>query len=101
MSLTLIENKLDKPEPSKVALIDSDEDGKGTIEIWEVDGEAFDQKVAYTYPTEPEEWQEIADWVKENGKQTQTIEVDYSINLGILLEDYGSHLSLVHLARGL
>ena len=70
-----------KPGPIKVALINSDENGKGTLEIWEVDGEAFDQKVAYTYPTEPEEWEEIAYWVKENGKQTQIVEVDYSIQI--------------------
>ena len=90
-----------KPGPIKVAIIDQDENGKGTIDLWEVDGEKFDQEVTFIYPTSDEDWITVKKWVEENGKKIQTIEVDYSINLCLLLEDYGSHLSLVHLARGL
>jgi len=73
--------------PIKVAIIDQDENGKGTIDLWEVDGEKFDQEVTFIYPTSDEDWNTVKKWVEENGKKIQTIEVDYSINLCLLLED--------------
>lgn len=53
----------------------------GSIKIFEVNGEAFDRELTYSYPTCEEDWVAMVNWLEENGKLLETIKPDYSISV--------------------
>jgi len=64
-----------------VALFKIRENGSGSIEIYKVNAEEFENKLMDNYPTSEEDWWSLAAWVEENGELINKIRPDYSISL--------------------
>ena len=65
----------------KVAILFSKEDGSGSISVYEVDEDKFNEEIGVMNPVSMEDWYNVADWVEENGKLLYRVEPDYTISL--------------------
>jgi len=62
-----------------VALSKIREDGTGSIEIYEIDSNKFNDELVEIAPSSEEDWWNLADFVEKEGKLIFRVSPDYTI----------------------
>lgn len=57
------------------------EGGLGSVRVYEVDREAFERRLSELSPSCDEDWGDLAEWVKENGRLLYEVSPDYTITV--------------------